>query len=126
MKLASQGTTSEEIENTLLVGGIYTLGLDYGKISIEEIDKINKNMKNTAPNLTEENIYTDEGLGEILNGISKGYFTQLELANRILSESYNVSTSKFLSAAIVGYEPIVKYMFKQPVEISRGSIYRRR
>ncbi|AEV68704.1 transglutaminase-like domain-containing protein [Acetivibrio clariflavus] len=117
------GRPAEEITNTVIAGGIYSVSLDLGKIDGEELDIIKERIEKVKDIATENNIYTDEVMGEILNSVGKAYFAQLDAINSVIARAMNVSAVRQVSEAMTGYQPDVKYMFGVPVEVSGGYFY---
>ncbi|NMB43456.1 MAG: transglutaminase, partial [Clostridiales bacterium] len=61
MNISSTGIAQENIKNTLTAGGMYSIGLDYGIISVEEMTRISERIEKVKGNINVDNIYTDEG-----------------------------------------------------------------
>ena len=123
MSFKSAGQQAETIENPVTVGSFYCVGLDYQSISTVDLTEIAERIRSLQPTLSENNIYSDEGMGEILHGVAKAYFMQLDIADRLIKEQYKVNTGRFISEAMTGYNARVSYMFMSPVELSEGSLY---
>lgn len=117
------GRPVEDIENPVTVGGIYSISLDYDKIDVKELDAIKNRIQEVKNTATEESIYTDEVMGEILNSVGKAYFGQLDAFNYVVAEAMKVESVRQVSEAMTGYRPNVKYMFYTPVEVSGGSFF---
>lgn len=117
------GRPAEEVINPVTAGGIYSISFDYGKIEADELKVIQERLAKVKDTATEESIYTDEVMGEILNSVGKAYFAQLDGINSVIARSMNVSAIRQVSEAMTGYQPTVKYMFGVPVEVSGGSFY---
>lgn len=117
------GMSVEDINNPVTVGGFYSIDFDYGKIDTKELDAIRSRLSAVKDTATEESIYTDEVMGEILNSVGKAYFGQLDGINSIIASSMKVSSVRQVSEAMTGYSPNVKYMFSTPVEVAGGSFF---
>ena len=89
MNISSTGIPQENINNILTAGGMYSIGLDYGIIPVEDMNRISERIDKVKGNMNVDNIYTDEGLGELLNTVVKGYFAQLDSYNSIISDMNN-------------------------------------
>ncbi len=61
--------------------------------------------------MNDSNIYTDAVMGEMLNGIAKSYFAQLDVYNSIIAGQNNVTSTRDLSIGIVGYNINAVYTF---------------
>ncbi|WP_010245439.1 transglutaminase domain-containing protein [Acetivibrio cellulolyticus] len=123
ISMGHAGSTAEKVTNTVTAGGIYCISFDYGKIDVDELQSIKDKVSKIQDTATEESIYTDEVMGEILNSVGKAYFAQLDGINSIIENVMDVSAVRQVSEAITGYQPKVKYMFGAPVEIDGGSFY---
>jgi len=119
----SAGIPEENITNPVTAGAYYCVGLDYQTVSSNELTQIANKLKQVQPTVTKANIYNDEAMGEMLNGIAKSYFSQLDFVDKILSEEYKVKSTRLLSEAITGYNVKTSYVFMAPVEISEGGFF---
>jgi predicted Fe-Mo cluster-binding NifX family protein len=117
------GRPVENIENPVTVGGMYSIAFDYGKIDVKELDAIKNRIQEVKDTATEESIYTDKVMGEILNSVGKAYFGQLDAFNYVIAEALKVESVRQVSEAMTGYKPNVKYMFNIPVEVNGGSFF---
>ena len=121
--IKSAGLSEEKVDNPVTVGGFYCLGLDYQNIAPAELEQISNKLKQFESTVNETNVYTDEILGEMLNGIAKAYFGELDLLNKIAAQQCQVITSRQLSTAITGYGPQVGYMFSSPAQVKEGNLF---
>jgi hypothetical protein len=111
------------VRNSIVAGGIYCIALDYGTISAEELQKSAENMDALKETISEENIYTDFAMGEMLSSIAKGYFAQLDMYNSVVAGLNNVTSTRDLSVGIVGFKVNVVYAFNRPTELNEGGIF---
>ncbi|MFX4260918.1 transglutaminase domain-containing protein [Pelotomaculum propionicicum] len=123
LTLGSPGMPEEKVVNPVFAGALYCIGLDLGSISVDEINKIASNLENLKAVVNESNIYSEEGMGEILDAVVKGYFGQVDAINNLIANQYGVKSTRFLSEGISGYNPKIGYMFYAPVEISEGGLF---
>ena len=119
----SQHKNDSKVENTVAAGGIYCIALDYGTISAGELENLSDNMEALKEIVSEDNIYTDAAMGEMLNSIAKAYFAQLDMYNAIISGQYNVTSTRDLSVGIVGFNVNVVYTFNRPAELNEGGVF---
>ncbi|MDE7422511.1 MAG: hypothetical protein K2N51_02270 [Lachnospiraceae bacterium] len=112
-----------KVENSVAAGGIYCIALDYGTISAGELEKLSDNMDALKEIVSEDNIYTDAAMGEMLNSIAKAYFAQLDMYNAVISGQYNVTSTRDLSIGIVGFNINVVYTFNRPAELNEGGVF---
>ena len=123
IEMGHVGRTVERVVNTVTVGGYYNVALDYGKVDQIELKAIQERLYEVKDEITQDDIYTDEVMGDILNAVGKAYFAQLDGFSTLLSRASNVRVTRQLSEAMTGFRPGVKYMFKIPVEVSSGSFF---
>ena len=117
------GRPVEEVTNPVTVGGLYSISFNFGKIDVQELNQIKERIMEIKDTATEDTIYTDEVLGEVLNSVGKAYFGQLDAMNSIVANTYNVSSVRQVSEVMTGYRPKVKYLFNTPVEMTGGSFF---
>lgn len=117
------GFSTEKIKDTLISGGYYALGLDYGVISPQELQEIEGRVKAAKGKVDELGYYNDNVLGEIVNGTVKNYFAQVDGMNKLLSQSYNVRETRLLSFGISGVNPKVSTVITKPVDVKLSSLY---
>jgi hypothetical protein len=121
--LHSAGKSVERTTNPVTAGAFYSIGLNYQSISKAELEKIEASMQEAKAFATKENLYTDEVMGELLNGIVKAYFAQVDLITKMNAEVFNVNTTLYQKKAMTGYNVQVKYLFFSPVEISPAGLF---
>lgn len=112
-----------KVENSVVAGGIYCIALDYGTISAGELENLADNMDALKEFVSEDNIYTDMAMGEMLNSVAKAYFAQLDMFNAVLEGQNNVTSTRDLSVGIVGFNVDVIYTFNRPAELNEGGIF---
>ena len=93
--------------------------MDYGNISENELQMAAEYMDFTS----EQNIYTEEIMGEMLNSVVKLYFVQLDLYNMVIAGQKNVTSTRALSIGIVGFKANVEYIFNRPSELNEGGFF---
>ena len=119
--MKSAGQSEELVKNDVIAGSFYNVGFNYQKISAYELDSISSKLGGIE--YTEDKIYSDEQLGEILNFIAKAYFAELGFMDELLAENMNVSSVRQLSQCITGVRANVNYLFMAPVELTGGGLY---
>ncbi len=110
-------------ENDIEVGGMYCIGMDYGNISGSALEASARYMNSYKDSVSEANIYSEEVMGGMLDSISKLYFGQNDLYNRILEGQTNVTNTRALSIGIIGFKVNVAYTFNLPSELNEGGFY---
>lgn len=119
----SKLTNDSNVSNKITAGGIYCIALDYGKIGAGEMQGIAGDLDKIKDSLSAENIYTDDAMGEMLNGVAKSYFAQLDMYNEVIAGQKSVTAYRNLTLGIVGFNVNVKYTFQQPTELNEGGIF---
>ena len=109
--------------NIITAGGMYSVALNYGNIASDEVETISENVKKIQDYISEENIYTEEIMGELLNGVSKSYFGQLDIYNTFVSGQKEVAQTRALSLGIVGFSVNGVYSFGRAAELNEGGYF---
>ncbi len=97
---------------------MYCIAMDYGNISANELQMAADYMDSKKNSTSEQNIYTEEIMGGMLNSVSKIYFAQLDQYNMVLAGQKNVTATRALSIGIVGFKVNVQYTFNRPSSLS--------
>lgn len=116
-------TNDGVIDNSITIGGIYCIALNYGTISADDLQNSADYMQALKATISESNIYTDAAMGEMLNSVAKSYFAQLDMYNSVVAGQNNVNAMRDLSLGIVGFNVNVLYTFNRPAEINEGGIF---
>lgn len=111
------------VGNSVVVGGMYCIALDYGTISAEELQRCQSKIGEVKETLSKDNIYTVDAMGEILDSVAKSYFAQLDMYNKIIAGQKKVRETRELSVGIVGFDINVLYTFNSPAELNEGGIF---
>lgn len=111
------------ISNNIEVGGMYCIAMDYGNISANELQMAAEYMDSKKNSTSEENIYTEEIMGGMLNSVAKIYFAQLDQYNMVLAGQKNVTATRALGLGIVGFKVNVQYSFNRPSELNEGGFF---
>jgi predicted Fe-Mo cluster-binding NifX family protein len=120
--IKSSGQSTEIINNDVFAGSFYNVGFNYQKISEYEMDNISSKLKDIK--YTQEDIYSDEQLGEILNFVAKAYFAEMGIIDELFAEHMNVSVVRELNECITGYSVNVEYDFlSRPAKLTGGELY---
>ena len=120
-KASSQNNS--EITNNVIVGGMYSIVLDYGNVSEVELKNVKAVVDNFSSAMTEDNCYTDTYMGEMLYAIGKLYFSQLDTYNEVVAGVNNVTATRSLSLGIIGFNANVTYSFGVPSELKEGGVF---
>ncbi|MDO5147939.1 MAG: polymorphic toxin-type HINT domain-containing protein [Oscillospiraceae bacterium] len=120
-KASSQNNS--EITNNVIVGGMYSIVLDYGNVSEVELKNVKSVVDNFSSIMTEDNCYTETYMGELLYAIGKLYFSQLDIFNGVVAGVHNVTATRSLSLGIIGFNANVTYSFGVPSELKEGGVF---
>ena len=120
-KASSQNNS--EITNNVIVGGMYSIVLDYGNVSEVELKNVKTVVDNFSSVMTEDNCYTETYMGEMLYAIGKLYFSQLDTYNEVVAGVNNVTATRSLSLGIIGFNANVTYSFGVPSELKEGGVF---
>ena len=114
---------NSEITNNVIVGGMYSIVLDYGNVSEVELKNAKTVVDNFSSAMTEDNCYTETYMGEMLYAIGKLYFSQLDTYNEVVAGLNNVTATRSLSLGIIGFNANVTYSFDVPSELKEGGVF---
>lgn len=120
---SAASSSVDEVNNTVTAGSIYCVGLDYGNIAPQEFKAIEEKLTDLKANITEQNIYSDEAMGEMLNATIKAYFGYLDVYNNIIETKIGVRSFRQISEGITGYNVKTRYLFNSPVSVEEGGMY---
>ena len=112
-----------DFSNNIAIGGMYCLAMDYGNVSGIELESAADYLDSWKNSVSESNIYSEEVMGGMLYAISKLYFGQLDLYNRVLAGQTDVYNTRALSLGIVGFKVNVTTTFNRPSELNEGGFY---
>ena len=104
-------------------GVMYCVALDYGTVSASSLEISRDNIDAIGNITSNEAVYTDEVMGEMLNSVAKTYFAQLDIYNFMAAGQSNVSAVRDLSVGIVGFGVNVVYTFNRPSELNESGIF---
>lgn len=115
--------SKETYKNQLVAGGYYAVALDYGHISQGELLDIQEKTEEAKKNIDKLGYYNDEVAGNLLNGIVKNYFSQVDGIDRMLAKDYNVRSTRLLSFGMTGTSLKTSSLFSSPVDVKLSSFY---
>ena len=121
--LKSTGQSAQVVKNDVVVGSYYNIGFDYQNITVEQVQKAYDKIQSLQTTVNEDNVYQDNGIGEILNCISLSYFAEMDSFNDLLAQKFGIVYSRQISEAITGFRTGVEYLFMAPVALSEGQLY---
>ncbi len=119
----SSGGKSTTITNDVTTGSMYGVTLDSQSITASELQDVYDEVAALKDSVTEENVYSEEYLGKLLNLAGKLYFAQVDIADTIASDMYNVAVTRSLSEGITGYEVQTSGLYGMVTGIAEGSLY---
>lgn len=122
MNVNSQGN-STTVTNSVTAGSMYQITQDTQTITSSELTKAISEAGSISSSVNEDNIYSDEYLGKILDLSGKLYYAHVDIANAVLAEKSNISATRSLSVGMTGYAVETSTLFGMVVGISEGSLY---
>lgn len=111
------------VDNPVTTGSMYAVTMDSQNITASELQNIYDEVAALKDSVTEENVYSEEYLGKLLNLAGKLYFAQVDIADTVAAEIYDVSNTRSLSEGITGYEVRTSSVYGQITSLSEGSLY---
>ena len=123
MSFGHVGQSVQRVSNVVTVGGLYSVALKFGSVDGVELEGIKSRLEGLQGSVSEDNVYSEEVLGEVLNSIGKLYFGQLDVFDYAVEKSLGVRSLSFVSEAMVGYAPKVSYSFGVPMSCSSGGFF---
>ena len=114
---------STTITNDVTTGSMYGVTLDSQSITASELQDVYDEVAALKDSVTEENVYSEEYLGKLLNLAGKLYFAQVDIADTIASDMYDVAVTRSLSEGITGYEVQTSGLYGMVTGIAEGSLY---
>lgn len=115
--------SNDNIHNSLVAGGYYAIGLDYGAISPSELEAIQDRLETAKSKTKKLGFYNEEVGGEILNALVKNYFSQVDGNNAILANEMNIRNTRALSVGLTGTSLKTAKLLNNPVDVKLDSIY---
>ena len=119
----SPRNNDSDVSNNIVAGGMYCVAIDYGTIPSSVLEKSAAYIDAMKATVSEDNIYTEAVMGEMLHAVAMSYFGQLDIYNAILAGQKNVTDLRDLSVGIVGFKANVIYTFERPSEINEGGFF---
>lgn len=102
---------------------MYAVTLDGQNITAGELQSVYDEAAALKDNVTEENVYSEEYLGKMLAFAGKLYFAQVDIADTMAADTYDVSVTRSLSEGITGYEVRTSSLYGRVTSLSEGSLY---
>lgn len=111
------------VSNNIEVGGMYCIGMDYGNISALDLQLASDHIDSYKDSVSSSNVYSEEIMGGMLYSISRLYFGQLDMYNKVLAGQTNVNNTRALSLGIFGFKVNVSSTFSRPSELNEGGFF---
>ncbi|MBQ8528096.1 MAG: hypothetical protein IJ429_06435, partial [Lachnospiraceae bacterium] len=111
------------VKNTLTCGSMYSVTFDAQNITAEELEGAGNALVAAADSADISNVYSTTYLGKLLSFAGKQYFAQLDIANTVAMEQYDIHAERRLGAGMTGYEVRKEYLYGQLSGIREGSLY---
>ena len=111
------------IENKAISGSTYAITFDTGIVSSRELYSAYTDLYRENKNLTENNIFSVNKLGTLLDYSGKLYFAQYDAMNIVAAEDSNIVDVRNLSAATTGYEVKRKSLYGVVTKLAYGALF---
>ena len=122
MNITSGGRTVT-VANEVTTGSMYGVTLDSQNITASELQGIYDEVAALKDSVTEKNVYSEAYLGKLLNLAGKLYYAQVDIADTIAADLYDVAVTRSLSEGITGYEVETTGLYGMVTGIAEGSLY---
>ena len=122
MNITSGGRTVS-VANDVTTGSMYAVTLDSQNITASELQGIYDEVAALKDSVTEKNVYSEAYLGKLLNLAGKLYYAQVDIADTIAADLYDVAVTRSLSEGITGYEVETTGLYGMVTGIAEGSLY---
>ncbi|MCM1157458.1 MAG: hypothetical protein NC348_03060 [Clostridium sp.] len=119
----TSGGRSTSVTNDITTGSMYAVTLDSQSITAEELQSVYDEAAALKDSVTEENVYREAYLGKLLALAGKLYFAQVDIADTVAADMYDVSVTRSLSEGITGYEVRTSSLYGRITSLSEGSLY---
>lgn len=119
----TSGGKNTSVTNEIKTGSMYAVTLDGQNITAGELQSVYDEAAVLKDSVTEENVYSEEYLGKMLAFAGRLYFAQVDIADTIAADMYDVSVTRSLSEGITGYEVRTSSLYGRITSLSEGSLY---
>lgn len=117
------GGKNTSVTNDITTGSMYAVTLDKQNITAAELQSVYDEAAGLKDSVAEENVYSEEYLGKMLAFAGKLYFAQVDIADTMAADTYDVSVTRSLSEGITGYEVRTSSLYGRVTSLSEGSLY---
>ena len=119
----TSGGRNTSVTNDVTTGSMYAVTLDSQNITAEELQSVYDEAAALRDSVTEANVYSEEYLGKLLSLAGKLYFAQVDIADTLAADMYDVAVTRSLSEGITGYEVRTSSMYGRITSLSEGNLY---
>lgn len=123
MRFISARGDVDRVDNQLTAGAYYAVGLDLQSVSVATLQQRLEKINQVSETITEQNIISDEGVGEMLYTTAMAYFAQVDAYQDIIGRYTGVTSVRQTSEAITALDLKVGYLFMCPVSVSLGGMH---
>jgi hypothetical protein len=123
MRFIGAGGGEDRVDNVLTAGAYYAVGLDLQSVSPAMLQQRLEQINQFSANITELDIISDEGIGEMLYTTALAYFVQVDAYQDIIGRHTGVISVRQPSEAITALDLKVGYLFMCPVSVSLGGMH---
>ncbi len=119
----TSGGRNASVSNDITTGSMYAVTLDSQTITAEELQSVYDEAAALKDSVTEDNVYSEGYLGKLLALAGKLYFVQVDIADTMAADMYDVVSTRSLSEGITGYEVRTSSLYGRITSLSEGSLY---
>lgn len=123
MWFQAPGGRTIPVENSVVAGSYYAVALDLGFGSTEAMTRRADLLQQVSATLTEQNVWSDEAVGEMLHMLGQGYFGQVGAIRALLARSADIAEARHTSAGLVAADLSAAYLFFSPVSVRLGGLH---
>ncbi len=122
MRFSSPSHGTDVVSNKVTVGAYYGIGVNPNKIPQSLIDKRRAKLEAVKSSVSNETIYSDDYIGELLYATSMTYFYELDALTDVVAKNYDIGDLKHVSEAIVSKELSVASLYGMPTKVEDASM----
>lgn len=123
MWFTAPATGTVPVENAVVAGSYFDVALDLGAGSQANVDERAARLTEVQTTLTEQNVWSDEALGEVLHLLGQAYFAQVGATRAVLANAKGIVEARHTSAGLVAADLSVGYLFFAPVSVALGGMH---
>jgi hypothetical protein len=121
MGIKHAGRSVKSVVNSVKAGDIYSVIFDFDVVDGVNVDGISDDLGAIGDGFSDEEVFSEAVMGKILDGVGKGYFSQLDSYCSLMAGGFNVSRVRQGGEAMVGYSSGLLYVLGVPTQYYGGN-----